>query len=68
MLMSIDPFEGRIPDVVVVGFFAEAGSDGCALLLDHCALVGDGLCCADIANELLDCNMSSVSSVLYADL
>lgn len=42
------------PDLVIVAFLAEAGSYGCTLLLDDGALVGDCLCGADVANELLD--------------
>jgi hypothetical protein len=41
-------------DIGVVALLAEAGTDGGALLLDDGALVGDGLCSADIADELLD--------------
>lgn len=41
-------------DRVVVALFAEAGTDGGALLLDDGPLVGDGLCGAHVADELLD--------------
>jgi hypothetical protein len=41
-------------DIGVVALLAKAGTDGGALLLDDGALVGDGLCSADIADELLD--------------
>ena len=42
------------PDGMVVALFAEAGTDGGALLLDDGPLVGDGLCGAHVADELLD--------------
>jgi hypothetical protein len=41
-------------DIGVVALLAEAGADGGALLLDDGTLIGDGLCSADIADELLD--------------
>lgn len=42
------------PHVGVVALLPEAGANGGALLLDNGALVGDGLCGAHVANELLD--------------
>jgi hypothetical protein len=58
------------PDSVVATFFSEAGADSSALLLDDGSLVGDGLCGANIADELLDCgvggNAMSAGSVFGA--
>lgn len=41
---------------MVVCFFAEACSNSSTLLLDHRSLVGNGLCCAHITDELLHYN------------
>lgn len=41
-----------IPDVVVVALLAEAGANGGALLLDHGALIGNGLGRPHVADEL----------------
>jgi hypothetical protein len=43
------------PHVGVVAFLPEAGANGGALLLHDCALVGDCLGSAHIADELLHC-------------
>ena len=48
---------------MVAALLPEAGADGGALLLDHGALVGDGLGCADVADELLDCGVAWAASV-----
>jgi hypothetical protein len=38
-------------------FFAKAGANGGAFFLDDSAFIGYGLCSANVAYELLDCQM-----------
>lgn len=44
-----------VPYVGVVTFFSEAGSYGCALLLNHGPLISNRFGGPDITDELLDC-------------
>lgn len=44
-----------IPYVVITALLSKAGSYGCALLLYHGALVGDGFGRSNITNKLFDC-------------
>ena len=39
---------------MIVALLSEAGANGSALLLDDGSLIGDGLCGAHVADELLD--------------
>jgi len=47
---------------MVAAFFSEGGSNGSTFLLDNGPLVGDGLCGANIADELLDCGVRDMSA------
>lgn len=50
---------------MVAALFSKAGSDGSALLLHNGALIGNGLCGANIANELLDWRIGAVRGARY---
>ncbi len=45
-----------------MALFPEACANGSALLLNNGSLVGDGLCGANVADELLDCGVGATMS------
>ena len=47
--------QSLVPDVVIMALLAEARANGCALLLDHGPLIGNGLGRPHVADKLLYC-------------
>lgn len=54
--MPLEQSQCHTPHIGVVAFLPEACADGCTLLLDDGALVGNGLRSAHVPNELLHYN------------